>query len=277
MYLRIGQAADRLGINQHTLRQWARRYEMSASHRTDGGQRLYSEQDMVRLQLVVAGREQGIRLVDMSHLSIPALADLVNPLTVSCRVYWQGPAYQRLRAGFPDIDWVTSEPGRDAEVLRVLELDTVTAVDIEQVTPVGKGRGVVIYQFACRSMQKAMTELGYELLKGPASEEWLAEQVGGQLRRRQFTSNELLQLRNMQPEMECECPNHVAAILHQLRQFAQYSLACDVQSDQQGWVHQRIFQHIRDAQQDVEAALRLIVEEEGLPLFQLPSPGSGQD
>lgn len=123
---------------------------------------------------------------------------------------------------------------------------------------------VVLYEFASRPMRKAIQLKGYEAVAGPVSEDWLTLTLQAQLTQRQFTNDDLDRLHAIEPALECECPNHVAAILKQLRHFAEYSLDCKSQNEQQAWVHQQIYRHIQEAQQDVEAALRLIVEEEGL-------------
>lgn len=264
MYYRIGQVAEQLSLTEHTVRQWARRYEIGASHRSEGGQRLYSEQDLSRLRLIQKGRSQGHRLADMAQLPHAALKALIEPHPEQVSIYWQGPSLQRFRASFADVEWLVEDPCDSSEALRIFELDTVTETDLAELSPVSQGRSTVIYQYASRPMQKQLLKKGYELVRGPANEDWLLQMLQSRIEHRQFSDRELQQLQQIQPDLECECPNHVAAILKQLRHFARYSLECDVQSPQQGWVHQQIFQHIRHAQQDVEAALRLIVEEEGL-------------
>jgi hypothetical protein len=64
--------------------------------------------------------------------------------------------------------------------------------------------------------------------------------------------------------MECECPNHIATILKNLRHFAEYSLECEVTSAEQAWIHKKVFDHIQNAQIEVEEALKLVIHEEGL-------------
>ena len=264
MQHRIGQAAQQLGVSEHALRQWARRYRITASHRTSGGQRLYNEQDMQRLTLIVQGREKGLRLAELARLSIAGLAEAVGVRVHQPRVFWSGVSRARLQASFPDIDWLADDPGAQPQVLRVFEMDTVTADVVASMAPAHPDGNVLIYQYASRPMQKAIQAKGYEAVTGPVTEDWLTTRLNDALGRRQFTNQELDALLSVEPELECECPNHIAAILKQLRSFAHYSLDCKTQNTQQAWIHQQIFRHIRDAQQDVEAALRLIVDEEGL-------------
>ncbi|EAR09447.1 MerR family transcriptional regulator [Reinekea blandensis] len=265
MFYRIGQVSQLLGISEHALRQWARRYRITASHRTEGGQRLYSEQDLQRLTLIVQGREKGLRLMDLARLSIAGLAEAVGSQGGEPRVYWSGPARTRLQASFADIEWLSDDPGAQSQALRVFEMDTVTEDALKMLTPVSSEQlNIVIYQYASRPMQKAIGALGYDAVTGPVNEDWLTQRLNNQLAQRQFTNEDLERFLTFKPELDCECPNHIAGILKQLRSFAYYSLDCKTQNAQQAWVHQQIFRHIRDAQQDVEAALRLIADEEGI-------------
>ena len=48
--LRIGEVARRTGVAVATLRAWERRYDLLDPHRTDGGHRLYCEDDVQRVR-----------------------------------------------------------------------------------------------------------------------------------------------------------------------------------------------------------------------------------
>jgi DNA-binding transcriptional MerR regulator/methylmalonyl-CoA mutase cobalamin-binding subunit len=63
-------AASRSGVNPHVLRAWERRYRVVTPIRTEGGQRLYSDQDVERLRLLR-------RLTALGH-GISQLAKLSN-------------------------------------------------------------------------------------------------------------------------------------------------------------------------------------------------------
>ena len=58
----VRTAALRSGVTPHVLRAWERRYRVVTPVRSDGGQRLYSDQDIVRLRLLrhLTGRGHGI-------------------------------------------------------------------------------------------------------------------------------------------------------------------------------------------------------------------------
>ncbi len=50
------------GINAITLRAWESRYGLLAPERTDGGQRLYTQEDIDRILYIVAERERGVAI-----------------------------------------------------------------------------------------------------------------------------------------------------------------------------------------------------------------------
>jgi DNA-binding transcriptional MerR regulator len=57
--LRIGEVARRTGTTVSTLRAWERRYELLEPDRTDGGHRLYSEQDVARVEAMQSLLDDG--------------------------------------------------------------------------------------------------------------------------------------------------------------------------------------------------------------------------
>jgi MerR family transcriptional regulator, light-induced transcriptional regulator len=66
-------AAQKSGVSPHVLRAWERRYHVVSPARSGGGQRLYSDLDVQRLQLLrqLTGQGHGI-----SHLAKLSLAEL---------------------------------------------------------------------------------------------------------------------------------------------------------------------------------------------------------
>lgn len=71
----IGTVARRTGLSVHVLRAWERRYGVVKPKRTDGGLRLYTHDDVLRLQLLK-------KLTDQGH-SIGQIADMTGSELVS--------------------------------------------------------------------------------------------------------------------------------------------------------------------------------------------------
>jgi MerR family transcriptional regulator, light-induced transcriptional regulator len=74
----ISVVAERTGISPGLLRMWERRYGAVAPVRTTGGERLYSDSDVERLQLLGEAVNAGRRIGRVARLATPELASLVE-------------------------------------------------------------------------------------------------------------------------------------------------------------------------------------------------------
>ena len=74
----IRVVSGRTGLKADLIRMWERRYEAVKPHRTDTGRRLYSEEDISRLQLLRQALDCGWRIGDVSGHSDSELADIVS-------------------------------------------------------------------------------------------------------------------------------------------------------------------------------------------------------
>src|SRR3954470_16161947 len=73
--LNIAALAQRTGIAPDTLRKWEQRYAILHPERTAGGQRRYSERDVVRVEWLRERLEEGYRIGEAASL----LGDAVEP------------------------------------------------------------------------------------------------------------------------------------------------------------------------------------------------------
>jgi MerR family transcriptional regulator, light-induced transcriptional regulator len=74
----MGVVVQRTGLTSHVLRAWERRYGAVSPGRTEGGQRLYSDADLVRLRLLRQATETGRPIGTVASLPTPELAALVG-------------------------------------------------------------------------------------------------------------------------------------------------------------------------------------------------------
>lgn len=74
----ISVAAERSGVAAHTLRAWERRYGVVEPGRTEGGHRLYSDEDVGRLRLLRELTEAGRRIGRLAPLTTPELLALLR-------------------------------------------------------------------------------------------------------------------------------------------------------------------------------------------------------
>jgi DNA-binding transcriptional MerR regulator len=193
--LKIGAVAKMAGVSVHTLRKWEERYNAVEPARTEGGGRVYSNEDVERLILIKQLAGAGLGLRQIAHLPLaeltalhdkvsqpsdaqavplgrPANALAVGP-TVGALLNRVGTIASRLRvvASFPDERAVTVDDLPDADVLIIecpsLQHDNVRHVH-ELVERTGIGAGVVIYGFASRGTLLAMQSPEIVALRAPA-------------------------------------------------------------------------------------------------------------
>jgi DNA-binding transcriptional MerR regulator len=76
-YLRIGELSRRTGVSPELLRAWERRYALLRPQRTDGGFRLYSHEDLRRVEAMRAHLARGISAAQAATLA--AAEELAGP------------------------------------------------------------------------------------------------------------------------------------------------------------------------------------------------------
>ena len=74
----ISFISNACGVRPHTIRTWEKRYKAFSPERTDGGQRIYSEDDLNKGRLIVSLLEQGHPI---SRLASKSMKDLRNLIT----------------------------------------------------------------------------------------------------------------------------------------------------------------------------------------------------
>jgi len=67
--VRIGELSRRLGVTPEVLRAWERRYGILSPARTEGGFRLYGEEDERRLRRMLEHLEQGLSAAEAARLA----------------------------------------------------------------------------------------------------------------------------------------------------------------------------------------------------------------
>ena len=81
----MGVVVQRTGLTPHVIRAWERRYGAVEPSRTEGGQRLYTDGQVLRLRLLKRSTEGGRSISNVASLSTDELAALVG------EDVWEGP------------------------------------------------------------------------------------------------------------------------------------------------------------------------------------------
>lgn len=82
----IGVVVRKTGLSDHVIRAWERRYEAVIPTRSDGNQRLYSDEDIARLQLLSKAVEQGARIGLIAKMSRAALKEMLGGRRTTTKV-----------------------------------------------------------------------------------------------------------------------------------------------------------------------------------------------
>ena len=118
-YLRIGALSDRVGVSPELLRAWEQRYGLLRPLRSEGGFRLYSSADELRVRAMRRHLDTGVSAAQAAQL---ALAEMPEDETVSSTGLATLPG--ELRAALDRLD----EPGAHAALDRLLASLTIETV-----------------------------------------------------------------------------------------------------------------------------------------------------
>jgi DNA-binding transcriptional MerR regulator len=272
---RIGEAATVTGLSAHALRQWHRRYNIGPSFNSDGGQRRYSDQDIERIRLIDLLRQRGFSLATLAEWPLASLRQHTESDHRRLVVGWHGTHFSAFAAQIPHAEFVQSAslnkrpPGTD---VWLIECPTLTDDQLAELPDSQGSLSIVCYEFANRRQLTRLSALGYECHKGSPTTRWLLNRLSELTPTASgFSMEELAKLMNIKPSLDCECPNHLASILHELTHFAQYSLECSISNDTDAELHQDIFNHVQSSQRSVLAALQAVVQAEHLDIGKLAS------
>jgi len=81
--VRIGELSRRVGVTPEVLRAWERRYGLLSPTRTDGGFRLYEEDDERRIRRMLEHLEQGLSAAEAARLALADPPARLDPATAT--------------------------------------------------------------------------------------------------------------------------------------------------------------------------------------------------
>jgi hypothetical protein len=192
--MKIGAVERLTGVSAHTIRKWEERYGAVKPRRTDGGKRLYSDNDVQRLILIKRLADRGLSLTGLAKLSIEQLkvrwttvatAEHTNARSEPVRVAILGAGIMASIAGDEDLcdsieivasaereaDLKAALDGNAFEVLLVERPAVLasTAEDIRRtMLDTGAAAAVVVYRFGTRSDVDALRCGNVDVLRVPS-------------------------------------------------------------------------------------------------------------
>jgi hypothetical protein len=150
---------------------------------------------------------------------------------------------------------------------------------------------VVVYDFARRAELSALSAMGLRLTRGPLRlaqlghelRDWMApaadeaplaglplappaDELGESAPERLFSDAQIARLGEMASPVDCECPNHLSAIIQSLVAFERYSHQCESRSPADARLHQRLAVGTGHARHLIESLLREVCDQDGIEL-----------
>ncbi len=301
---RMGAVASLTGLPAGTIRAWERRYAMLNPERTDGGFRLYTEEDIKRLSLIQRLRAFGEPISAIANLAMDELNERLRQHTgspsdtkttttepvsivtvglgVTAAVEIAAVKYDSISLGASTRDVAELvASGQSAEVL-ILEKAALGSNTVDSYRSVmdstGAKTALIVYDFSRSSDIVALRSAGARMLRYPISPEELAQIVLDQtllarvqeVRRevaeagshqeyeRLYEDEALVKLSTVSSSIDCECPNHLSAIIRQLNAFERYSNECLAVDDEQRDLHSTLARTTGQARRLVEEMLAYV-------------------
>ena len=312
--LRIGAVARLTGLSPHTLRKWEDRYAAVQPARTEGGERIYSRNDLQRLMLIRNLSRAGLALRSLARASLDELQKIereigehaaeISPgglarpvrvgvigVSVAALLLRQDPPYPtdlEIIATGPTVDQLLERLGELRPDVLVYEVPGVTPATVEAVSAVRKRTSVhsiiVAYSYATRDNLRRLSDQGIELMRMPVDRRELqrgavrlgreaagsqpADIIDSEIRAPRLTPAALARAASASPQIKCECPHHIAGLLHGLLAFEDYSAACENANEEDAELHHYLWLITARARMTFEDALIKVAAAEGIRLDQ---------
>ncbi len=176
----------------------------------------------------------------------------------------------------------------DAIVLELATVDSATAALVDELKKcAGAGVVLVVYSYG-READISLAQKKATLLRSPVSAEDLKRTLGLFERReagvadspeprtdaaltafrevppRRYSRSQLARLAVLSPEIQCECPRHLAELVRSLSDFETYSQQCEDRNKEDAALHAWLHGIAAQARALVETGLGRVVEVEGL-------------
>jgi DNA-binding transcriptional MerR regulator len=118
--LRIGELSRRLGVSDHVLRAWERRYGLLQPVRSPGGFRLYSEADEMRIRRMQAHLAHGLSAAEAARAVLREHSPAGADLRPAAEPHLAAPAASELAAALRQALDAFDEPAAQAVLDRLL-------------------------------------------------------------------------------------------------------------------------------------------------------------
>lgn len=286
----IGAVTKKTGVSAHTLRKWESRHGLVVAKRSSTGHRIYSQQDIeliAALKVLVDGGHAIRHLAEQAPQKIIEQADqfaapvLAEP---AGEIWLFGPYAATLLLNERKV------VRRDSDLWHQQALEvrpSASTIVVVEEAALSKGAVsaliafaqhtanlIVLYNIASRAAVAELRSHGIDALPMPVTDNdiarlWRVETVPQSNRpQARFNTEELVRIANIDPGLQCECPNHIAKLLIDISAFERYSDECHDEDPAEAALHARLALTAAQARALFEDALLTVASADGLQLNQ---------
>jgi len=311
---RIGAVAKLVGIPEATLRVWERRYQVVSPPKSEGGHRLYSDHDVLKVTLLKSLTQEGhaistLSTMDLSQLQkmlnesrqahnqqhaiakLPAVVNLaVVGYTLASRIETQkftlcfGQSTLKVVQVHPDLSQAlrtTTAESADVLLVQMGAVQPQAKDDLVKLRDLLKvNKLVLVYHFATDHVLQHLKSAGIIARREPVSDMDLCDIIqsvlvvepghpspgNSKIAPRKYNDTVLQKISNIDSNILCECPKHVADLIRQLNSFEQYSNDCLNNSAEDARLHAYLSAVSGSARAMFEEALERVAVHEGIAL-----------
>ncbi len=300
-YFEVGAVSKITGLSPHTIRTWERRGFIKAANRSESGRRRYSQDQVEQLALMKKLTDQGDAISALSQLDLEELRKRLleyHSGQTAATHETRGELYI-LTEGKQAKDWLASlssrfkySPSEEGRYDLVVIAMDANAVETRRRVSLARHEHpdtpiALIYDFAPRELIKQFSDAGYFLIRWPTPKEVLehyivaaianashqTEPIGmedgtvtGSAPQRVFSDRQLTLIASTNPNIKCECPHHISALVASLASFENYCRRCEIESPADAEVHAHLGYEIGKARSLVENALLYLCEKDNLEI-----------
>jgi len=311
---RIGAVAKLVGIPEATLRVWERRYQVVSPPKSEGGHRLYSDHDVLKVTLLKSLTQEGHAISTLSTMDLPQLQKMLNEsrqahnqqhaiaklpavvnlavvgYTLASRIETQkftlcfGQSTLKVVQVHPDLSQAlrtTTAESADVLLVQMGAVQPQAKDDLVKLRDLLKvNKLVLVYHFATDHVLQHLKSAGIIARREPVSDMDLCDIIqsvlvvepghpspgNSKIAPRKYNDKVLQKISNIDSNILCECPKHVADLIRQLNSFEQYSNDCLNNSAEDARLHAYLSAVSGSARAMFEEALERVAVHEGIAL-----------
>lgn len=297
-----GAVVSMTGLSAARIRMWEKRYGVATPLRTGSNRRLYTRDDLERLQLLKRLTDSGHAIglianypldnlrslateISSSSSYTPKLTGNVIAITNRSGELFANAKELTLVGRFPTLEDALADSSLSKADILYVETDTIFEQTLDQSRDLSEqceiGRIIVSYRFAPRDILESLSDGDGDIvvIKGVPDAKRLKREclfqldafnsgdlISGPIPERLFSAAQLARLEQIKSSVDCECPHHLAELLKGLTAFEAYSERCEDRNSADAVVHAHLHRSTAHARRKIEESLKRLLIADGIDI-----------